>query len=158
LFCLKNFVLQSISSQQHQQQISPTHHSQPAPGIYGREGPSQNAVGMTNNSMDYSSSDAWPEDLSGLSISDDPFATMFTQQFDSPPQQRHHPRQSYPTGRGGGHGTTAVTASTDLYCCPGPPNIGGSDQPMESVHMGSPEPTTWPDPATACSSFGDFPM
>uniref|UniRef100_A0A914ZDK9 Uncharacterized protein n=1 Tax=Parascaris univalens TaxID=6257 RepID=A0A914ZDK9_PARUN len=53
---------------------------------YGREGPSQQCTSV-HSSMDYSS-EVWPDDLSGLSINDDPFASMFcSQQFDSPQQR-----------------------------------------------------------------------
>ncbi|VDM21336.1 unnamed protein product [Wuchereria bancrofti] len=141
--------VQSQTSSPPQQQVPSD--NQAAPVMYGREGPSQN-TGNTSNNMEYSSGEVWPEDLSGLSISDDPFATMFTQQFDLP-QQRHHLRSTYPSARGEHSGT-----SLNAYCCPGPPSINTTDQPMESVHMGSPDaPASWNDP-TNNSNFGDFQM
>ncbi|VDN83907.1 unnamed protein product [Brugia pahangi] len=141
--------VQSQTSSPPQQQAPSD--NQAAPVMYGREGPSQN-TGNTSSNMEYSSGEVWPEDLSGLSISDDPFATMFTQQFDLP-QQRHHLRSTYPSARGE-HGGTSLNA----YCCPGPPSINTTDQPMESVHMGSPDaPASWNDP-TNNSNFGDFQM
>ncbi|EJW73298.1 hypothetical protein WUBG_15797, partial [Wuchereria bancrofti] len=54
----------------------------------------------------------------------------------------------------GEHSGTSLNA----YCCPGPPSINTTDQPMESVHMGSPDaPASWNDP-TNNSNFGDFQM
>uniref|UniRef100_A0A2K6VUU7 Armadillo segment polarity protein n=1 Tax=Onchocerca volvulus TaxID=6282 RepID=A0A2K6VUU7_ONCVO len=141
-----NAHMQSQALSPHQQQIPSD--NQAGPVMYGREGPSQNTFNTSNN-MEYSSGEVWPEDLSGLSISDDPFATMFTQQFDLP-QQRHHLRSAYPAARE--HDGVSLNA----YCCPGPPNINTTDQPMESVHMGSPD-ASWNDP-TNNSNFGDFHM
>ncbi|MCP9264951.1 hypothetical protein DINM_020101 [Dirofilaria immitis] len=129
-----------------QQQISSDNQTDPL--TYGREGPSQNTINTSSN-MEYSSEEVWPEDLSGLSISDDPFATMFTQQFDVP-QQRHHLRSAYPAAR------EHDEASLNTYCCPEPANINTTDQPMETIHMGSPD-ASWNDP-TNSSNFGDFQM
>ncbi|KAK6114334.1 hypothetical protein QQG55_55580 [Brugia pahangi] len=140
---------QSQTSSPPQQQVSSDNQAI----MYGRGGPSQN-IGRTsnNNNMEYSSGEMWPEDLSGLSISDDPFATMFTQHFDLP-QQRHHLRSTYPSARGN------FSPLLNAYCCSGPSSINITDQPMESyVHMGSPDaPASWNDP-TNNSNFGDFQM
>lgn len=47
----------------------------------------------------------------------------------------------------------AHTGALNIYCGSGPPS-GICDQPMESVHMGSPEaPASWSDP-----NFGNIPM
>ncbi|VDK83177.1 unnamed protein product [Litomosoides sigmodontis] len=141
--------VQSQTLSPPQQQVPSDNQTAP-PVTYGREGPSQNI--NTSNNMEYSTGEAWPEDLSGLSINDDPFATMFTQQFDLP-QQRHHLRSAYPSARGEHSGV-----SLNAYCCAGPPNGNSTDQPMESVHMGSPDASSSWNDRTNSSNFGDFQM
>ncbi|VDN05565.1 unnamed protein product [Thelazia callipaeda] len=136
---------QAVSTSQ--QEMSTNHHLT-GPVIYGREGSSENNVNLSS-SMEYSE-DAWPEDLSGLSISDDPFATMFTQQFDLP-QQKHHLRLACSPGRG------HISSSINAYCST-PPIINTSDQSMEGVHMDSPDTqVSWNDPANS-TTFEDFQM
>ncbi|VDM36528.1 unnamed protein product [Toxocara canis] len=127
--------------------ISATH----VPQLYGREGPSQECS-SGQSSVRYPS-EVWPDDLSGLSISDDPFANMFcSQPFDSPQQrsgqQQQPARAAYLAGRRGHE--TAVGA---FYCSPGPPGQA-YDQQMQNVNMGSPEaPASWHDPSAAYGSY-----
>ncbi|VIP00158.1 Armadillo/beta-catenin-like repeat family protein [Brugia malayi] len=140
---------QSQTSSPPQQQVSSDNQAV----MYGRGDPSQNTGSTSNNNnMEYSLGEVWSEDLSGLSISDDPFATMFTQHFDLP-QQRHHLRSTYLSARGN------FSPLLNAYCCPGPSSTNITDQLMESyVHMGSPDaPASWNDPMNN-SNFSDFQM
>lgn len=120
------------------------------PAAYGREGPSFLHCSQ-QPAMDCSS-EPWPEDLSGLSISDDPFATMFcSQPIESPQQRTSQQQQLRPIYSTGGRGHDSAPAG--MYCSPGPPS-SMYDQPMESMHMGSPEaPASWHDPNAAYINY-----
>uniref|UniRef100_A0A0M3IBC3 BACK domain-containing protein n=1 Tax=Ascaris lumbricoides TaxID=6252 RepID=A0A0M3IBC3_ASCLU len=130
---------------------------------YGREGPSQQCTSV-HSSMDYSS-----EDLSGLSINDDPFASMFcSQQFDSPQQRSQQQARAMQCHTAAAHldkffyfGFMQIcsrgheTTPGALYCSPGPPGPS-YDQRMQNMPMGSPEaPASWHDPS---STYGNYQM
>ncbi|MFH4973477.1 hypothetical protein AB6A40_000186 [Gnathostoma spinigerum] len=132
-----------------QVQVSNTPQLPHHPAVYGREGPSELSTPDNGppQDMNVSSSDSsWPQDLSNLTISDDPFATMLcSQQYDSSTQRIPlQARQPYTSGS-----RTEDVGSCGMYCSPGPPNVD-CDSQMEAMQLGSPElQVMWNDSSTS---------